>query len=312
MADEHLVTVIIPVFNRRNLLRHAIESVRAQTYPYWELIVVDDGSSERIADLIEAFDDPRIACLRQMNQGVSTARNLGIQHARGEFVTFLDSDDLYDRHCLQLKVEYALKHPEVGVVGGGCQYFSENGAQPINPTHARISTTYEDLAVFTAFPGATGNIFVRRSVLLAAGGFRTNLVESEDRELLQRLAQLAPVGSVPDLTLIQRVHGEIRAERDITSVIYSRQWIRSKIKDAGLRRKAKAWDEFTLGVKYWYQHRGMVAFVYWCRSFLGHRRRIHPELKRISSLLEHVLPRRMSQALDSLHNTLKQGRVKRL
>ena len=89
------VSVIMPAHNRETFIRDSMDSVLAQTFTDFELIVVDDGSTDTTAAIVESYTDRRIRLIRQPNQGVSVARNTGLEAARGEFITFLDSDDLY-------------------------------------------------------------------------------------------------------------------------------------------------------------------------------------------------------------------------
>lgn len=89
------VSVIMPAHNRETFIRDSIDSVLAQTFTDFELIVVDDGSTDTTAAIVKSYTDPRIRLIRQPNQGVSVARNTGLEAAQGEFITFLDSDDLY-------------------------------------------------------------------------------------------------------------------------------------------------------------------------------------------------------------------------
>lgn len=305
MAIDLLVSVVIPTYNRQALLRLAIQSVRDQSYTNWELLIVDDGSTEPIGALVASYADARLTYLRQPNQGVSAARNLGARHAKGDYVAFLDSDDMYERDCLRLKVALADQRPDSSVIGGGCRYVDARGVPTLSPTVARASTTYEDLAVFTAFPGGTGNIFVRRDHLERVGGFTQHLTESEDRELLQRLVQVAPVESVREVVLVQRVHPELRVNRDVTAMSASRRWIRGNITSRKLRRKAEAWDEFTIGVRCWAAGARRDAAAHWLRSFARHPSRIHRELKRLPALLERVLPRRAYALIDSAYASIK-------
>ena len=109
-----LVSVIIPTFNRDWIVAEAIQSVLAQSYRQFELIVVDDGSTDRTPAILRKFKDS-IQVIRQTNQGVSAARNHGVDAARGEFIAFLDSDDLWRPEKLSVQVNFFLSNPEVQI-----------------------------------------------------------------------------------------------------------------------------------------------------------------------------------------------------
>ncbi len=106
MNQEVKVSVIMPAYNSEVYIRESIDSVLAQTFTDFELIVVDDGSTDNTAGIVESYTDSRIRLLRQPNRGVSVARNTGLDAARGQFISFLDSDDLYYPDFL--KVAYQL------------------------------------------------------------------------------------------------------------------------------------------------------------------------------------------------------------
>ena len=118
-----LVSVIVPTFNRRETIQAAIASVQRQTFSDWELIVVDDGSTDDTAALIEG-SDPRLVLIRQKNQGVNAARNAGMLRARGQYIAFLDSDDEWLPHHLELSVAFFRAFPGEDFLSGE---FSEEG-----------------------------------------------------------------------------------------------------------------------------------------------------------------------------------------
>lgn len=93
--DNPFFTVIIPTYNRADLIGRPIESVQAQTFPSWELIIVDDGSTDNTGQVVKSYTDSRIHYIFQPRQERSAARNTGIEHARGQYICFLDSDDYY-------------------------------------------------------------------------------------------------------------------------------------------------------------------------------------------------------------------------
>jgi len=120
MADitHPIVSVIVPAYNAEKYIPETIQSVLGQTYEAWELIIVDDGSTDKTAETVAAFDDRRIRLVEQENRGVGAARNAGIALAQGDYITFLDADDVLPPESLAARVRYLEEHPEVDVVDG--------------------------------------------------------------------------------------------------------------------------------------------------------------------------------------------------
>ena len=116
--NQPLVSVIMPVYNAEKYVSEAIESVRNQSYENWELIIVDDGSTDRSPEIIDAYSrkDPRIKFLHQKKQGVSMARNFALCQTHGEYVTFIDSDDVYHPDRLYRMVQIFEKYPNCDIV----------------------------------------------------------------------------------------------------------------------------------------------------------------------------------------------------
>src|SRR4030095_11695480 len=121
------VSVIIPAYNQSRYLGQAIRSVLAQTYASFEIIVVDAGSTAATRKVAPAFADARVRYVHQANRGLSAARNTGIRRARGELLTFLDSDDLFLEHKLETLVGALEKNPALGLVAGGAILIDEHG-----------------------------------------------------------------------------------------------------------------------------------------------------------------------------------------
>lgn len=121
------VSVVIPTYNRGYIVREAIESVLAQTFGDFEVIVVDDGSADDTAEKIAAIRDSRVRYIRQSNAGVSAARNRGVAEARGEIISFLDSDDLWKPEKLTHEVRFLEEHPEVPAVFGDIEVRFRDG-----------------------------------------------------------------------------------------------------------------------------------------------------------------------------------------
>ncbi len=113
------ISVITPAFNAATHIHAAIASVQAQSYQYWEMIIVNDGSIDETAAILDEQDDPRIRVIHQPNRGVSVARNAGLDAARGRYVTFLDADDRLPPDALTTRARFLDNHLEVDIVNGG-------------------------------------------------------------------------------------------------------------------------------------------------------------------------------------------------
>src|SRR5215204_1328714 len=123
--DAALVSVVIPCYNQAHFLGEAIESVLAQSYPNFEIIVVDDGSPDNTSEVAASY--PRVRLVRQENQGLSAARNSGLARSEGEYVVFLDADDRLLPGALQAGLECFEAHPKCAFVYGRCSRIRRDG-----------------------------------------------------------------------------------------------------------------------------------------------------------------------------------------
>ena len=156
------VSVVLPTYNRADTLGRAIESVLAQTFDHFELIIVDDGSTDSTDTVLAGLDDRRIRVVRSaLNRGVSAARNIGIAQARGDFIAFQDSDDVWRPHKLARQVERIVGAADnVGVVGCGWQLHGARQTRITLPT-AR-GEIYRDILADRASGLGTPMLLVRR------------------------------------------------------------------------------------------------------------------------------------------------------
>ena len=121
------VSIVMPAHDAEPFIGEAINSVLAQTYQSWELIIVNDGSQDNTKQIIESFQDSRIICIDQENAGRPNARNTALKHVRGEYVTFLDADDFYESNNLELQVKFLQENKYAGAVVGSAKRVAENG-----------------------------------------------------------------------------------------------------------------------------------------------------------------------------------------
>jgi glycosyltransferase involved in cell wall biosynthesis len=125
-GNPPLVSVIITSYNQAHFLNDAIESVLTQTYSRFEIVVVDDGSTDNAAEVVARY--PGVRYMRQDNQGLSAARNTGLRESNGAYLTFLDADDRYLPSALETGVNCLREHPKCGFVSGHHSLISSNGS----------------------------------------------------------------------------------------------------------------------------------------------------------------------------------------
>ncbi|WP_246198802.1 glycosyltransferase family 2 protein [Sodalinema gerasimenkoae] len=180
------VSVIIPVYNGGRFLGEAIASVLAQTYTDWELIVVDDGSTEAIEPLIAPYGS-RLRYIRQENQGVAVARNRGLEVARGEFIAFLDQDDWFEPDKLEVQVAALQESPHLGMVHSGW-FVVDAAGERLSTVNPREGIPELDLAAWLLWkPVFLGAMLFRRSCFEGVGGFDKKLEKTPDVALVLRL-----------------------------------------------------------------------------------------------------------------------------
>jgi len=201
------VSVVIPVWNGERYLKQAIESILAQDFADFELIVVDDGSTDGSARIAGNFaGDPRVKVLTQANGGVVAARNVGLNAARAEFVAFLDADDIAKPTRLSKQLTYLQAHPEIAVVGSHISYF-DDGQGLIRTQEFPIGGTAVALALEAGNPLAQPAVMLRKSMALAVGGYRAAFkLGAEDYDLWLRLVEKHPLDNLPEVLTLYRIH----------------------------------------------------------------------------------------------------------
>lgn len=197
------VSVIIPTYNRASLVVEAVASVLAQTYRDFEVIVVDDASRDDTLERLDQFFPQIILVRNKIRRGVSGARNLGVRVARGEWLAFLDSDDLWLPEKLARQMAYLAGHPSMQI----CQteeIWIRNGVR-VNPpqTHRKLAGDIflPSLKRCLVSPSA---VILHRRLFEEMGGFDESLPAAEDYDLWLRIACRYPVGLVPEALVIKR------------------------------------------------------------------------------------------------------------
>jgi glycosyltransferase involved in cell wall biosynthesis len=219
-----LISVIISTYNYGRFLRQCLDSVFAQTVRDFEVIVVDDGSTDDTPAVLGSVTDPRLRHFRTPNGGLPVARNAGLREARGEFVAFIDADDRWRPQILETLLSLLLAEPSVGAVFSDFVRFNENGFLPNQfsffpelpsvPTRAAahgngrviVGDAFTILLAFSQFPVYLWSGLFRRS-LLADLEFPVSLKKSQDLYYAMRIYERTEVAFVDDILLEVRRHG---------------------------------------------------------------------------------------------------------
>lgn len=181
------ISVIIPTYNAAKYLNASIQSVLSQTFKDFELLIIDDGSTDNTKEIISAYDDSRLKYFYQSNHGKSYSRNKGIFESTGEFICFLDADDFYYENKLRYLFEFLNDNPQVGCAAGATRRISENG-------RTIFRKTYNDNRLITVENLLFGNpiticsTLIRTKYVKKIEGFDTELKRGEDWDFHYRLA----------------------------------------------------------------------------------------------------------------------------
>jgi glycosyltransferase involved in cell wall biosynthesis len=192
------VSVIIPTFNRAAVLGRAIRSVLGQTCQEWELIVVDDASTDGTEQVVRSFSDDRIKYIRHdRGRRGGAARNTGIRQARGEYVAFLDSDDEWLPEKLQKELEvFRNSDPAVGLVYTGKMILDEHG-RVLKLRMPTKSGWVHDALLAWDFIGSCSRVTAKKQILEGVGGFDETFVNCQDYDLWLRMTKVSKVACVP-------------------------------------------------------------------------------------------------------------------
>jgi len=206
------VSVVIPLYNKAPYIARALNSVLSQTIQDFEVIVVDDGSTDDGVEVVRGFDDPRIRLIQQENRGVSAARNRGIEAARAELVAFLDADDEWLPRFLETILRLRVLYPDAGLYGTAYEvrypselYFPTSRAQRIyikDDGERLISSYFGALVEFGAVIFNSSSFVAPKNVLLEVGGFPLGVKWCEDSTLWGMIALQFPVAYSPEVCSI--------------------------------------------------------------------------------------------------------------
>lgn len=219
-ADRESISVVIPAWNAAHLLPRSIESVLAQTLPVREILVCDDGSTDNTAEVAERYAGS-VRLLRQPHRGTSVTRNAGILAAAGEWIAFLDADDVWLSHKLERQMACATEHPEAGLIYCDALVTDNDGRPTGKFLKGKIHGTgnvYERLLRSCFVLPSTA--VIRRRLIVEAGLFSEEIRGTEDYDLWLRLARICPFAIVPEC-LVRYERQENSVSRNALAMAHS-------------------------------------------------------------------------------------------
>lgn len=247
MNQRSKISVVIPAYNAEQFILETLQSVWEQSLTPHEVILVDDGSKDNTAKLArEAY--PQTTVIQKPNGGVSSARNTGVDNATGDYIAFIDADDLWVPDKLERQLDFMLKNPQVGTTISDELYFIDEG-KVIVPTFM-ATTQFAQLIEKTAFIMKTpmtwlitqsfvptSSVMCRAETIKEAGYFDTNLSICEDRDMWIRLAMAAEMAMIPDVLVKKRQeHGTNLSDIDRERVFKGLETVIERHREAAFEK----------------------------------------------------------------------------
>ncbi len=205
------VSVIIPTFNRAQFIRRTIDSVLNQTYRDYEIIIIDDGSTDNTKEVVESYGD-KVRYYRQANNGVATARNTGIAKADGEYIAFLDSDDIFLTENLETKISFFESHPNEYWVYSDWQYVDEkgnllqHGSQKYNYSHRQLNGSIFNELIYHRNFISPCTVVLKKSVFDKIGCFDPQIPSQEEYDLWLRISLKYPANYLDQSLVYAMIH----------------------------------------------------------------------------------------------------------
>lgn len=185
MSDK-LISILMPVKNTEKYIYDSVQSILSQTYNNFELIIIDDGSTDRTVEIIERIKDERIKLYKRDSKGLIEQLNFGLQEARGELIARMDGDDIALQEKLKMQIEYLSQNPDVQIIGTNFYFIDENNKVIINKN---LPEHHENIEFMMPIIDSVlhTSILTYKKVLVDSGGYSNEYQSSEDIELFLRL-----------------------------------------------------------------------------------------------------------------------------
>lgn len=298
--EKPIVSVIIPVYNKCDFIQETIDSVLRQEFDRFEIIVVDDGSTDGSLDVIRSFNDPRISVFSQQNAGVERARNFGLSLSTGALVVFLDADDLMSANRLNKQINRFDSNQDLMLLGTWANVIDHSGnvAGSICPP-----TSNDALQIAHLFRNqfVSSSVMIRRDAINDVGGFDETRGKrfAEDYDLWNKISKKGLIANIPEkLTTYRRLKASRSQSKDSSLLESARdisaEWLISNTK---LFSSIEAARNFVLSVN------GLDDFT------LSNGRNLREALRTYEAVMGHLLPVVDFRRSDGLRKVVIQNKI---
>jgi GT2 family glycosyltransferase len=198
------ISVVVPAYNGERTILETIKSIQQQTFSDFELIVINDGSTDRTLERLATVEDPRLKVFSYENGGLPVARNRGIARAMGEFITFIDADDLWTPDKLELQLAALQQHPEAGVAYSWTLVMDEKGEGFYPGKSVSFEGNVYSQLLLSNFIASGSNVMLRKEAIASVGEFDPTLRSCEDWDYWLRVAARWSFVVVPKYQILYR------------------------------------------------------------------------------------------------------------
>ncbi len=262
VGQDPLVSIIIPCYNGEAYLQAAIESALAQSYRPVEILVVDDGSTDRSSAIAQKFP---VRYIWQENRGLTASRNRGIRESRGNYIVFLDADDLLKPEAIEAGLRVLAQHPECSITVGDHLFVAEDGSHLADSRKECLAKSHYEALLKSNFIEMISSVLFRRRVLEDVGGFDTRLRVAEDYDLYLRIARDYPICCHPTVVAEYRMHQANASHNSELMLSMTLRVLRSQARY--VRRDARRLFAFLEGVRTWRKQYGRQLASELARSY---------------------------------------------
>lgn len=201
------VTVLMPVYNGATYLREAIDSILAQTYMDFELLIVNDGSTDTSNEIIAAYSDPRIKCIENIkNLGLVASLNKGLKSAQGEYIARMDQDDISLPERLKKQFDFMIANPNIGVLGTGFKHINNKGVIRDLPSNILTDHDFIKWSLHFYSPLVHPTVMMNKKIIRGIGGYSPLCVHAEDYDLWIRASKVTRISNLEEKLLLLRKH----------------------------------------------------------------------------------------------------------